>query len=70
MSEDRPGQNPCPKRAEFTEMQQRITRALYAAGRDALIRHKREGQPIIVWRDGKSVSIPAEQIEIPPAEPR
>ncbi len=31
----------------------------------ALIRHKRLGTPIVVWRDGKVVWIPAEEIEIP-----
>ncbi len=51
---------------DLLKLQGRITRALYAAGRDALIRHKREGLPIVVWRDGKTVKVPAEDIAIPP----
>lgn len=50
------------------DMVERITRALKAAGRDALIRHKREGLPVVAWRDGKVVKIPPEQIVIPPEE--
>jgi hypothetical protein len=30
-----------------------------------LDRHKRLGNPIVVWRDGKVVWIPAEEIRIP-----
>ena len=26
--------------------------------------HKRTGDPIIIWRDGKVVKVPAEQIEV------
>ncbi len=26
--------------------------------------HKRTGDPIVIWRDGRVVKIPAEQIEI------
>jgi len=32
--------------------------------RKALLRHKRAGVPIVVWRDGRIVNIPAEKIEI------
>ena len=42
----------------------------------ALRRHKKLGNTIVVWRDGKIVHIPAEQIEVadtddasPPAQP-
>jgi hypothetical protein len=31
----------------------------------ALRRHKQLGNPIVVWRDGKIVHIPADQIEVP-----
>jgi hypothetical protein len=47
-----------------------IEQALRQAGTEALIRHKRLGTPIVVWRDGKVVWIPAEEIEIPGADPR
>jgi len=32
---------------------------------DALRRHKRLGQEIVVWRDGKVVIVPPEEIEVP-----
>lgn len=35
--------------------------------REVLDRHKRLGHPIVVWRDGQVVWIPAEEIEIPTA---
>ena len=43
-----------------------IERALRRAVREALIRHKKLGQRIVVWRDGQVVWIPPEEIEIPP----
>ncbi|MGP0066162.1 MAG: hypothetical protein ACLQGP_21495 [Isosphaeraceae bacterium] len=42
-----------------------VEHALREAGIKALMRHKRLGTPIVVWRDGKVVWIPAEEIEIP-----
>ena len=30
-----------------------------------MIRHKRLGNPIVVWRDGKVVWVPAEEIQVP-----
>jgi hypothetical protein len=47
-----------------------IPRALRQAVTEALIRHKRLGTPIVVWRDGKVVWIPAEEIEIPSSTSR
>jgi hypothetical protein len=44
-----------------------VERALREAVTQALIRHKRLGTPIVVWRDGQVVWIPAEEIEIPGA---
>jgi hypothetical protein len=41
-----------------------IEQALRLAVRDALIQHKRAGNPICVWRDGKVVWIPAAEIQI------
>jgi hypothetical protein len=32
----------------------------------ALLMHKRAGNPIVAWKDGKVVWIPAEEIEVPP----
>lgn len=47
----------------------RIQRALRAAVRDALIRHKQAGLPIVIWRDGAIVWVPAEEIVIQDDEP-
>lgn len=32
----------------------------------ALDRHKKLGQSIVIWKDGKVVEIPAEEIVVPP----
>jgi hypothetical protein len=45
-----------------------IDAAFRRATRDALLAHKQAGVPIAVWRDGKVVTIPAEEIEIPPLD--
>ena len=48
-----------------------IDQAVSDAVRDALLFHKRMGNPIATWRDGKVVWIPPEQIEVDdPAAPR
>ena len=36
--------------------------------REAVLRHKLLGQPIVVSRDGKVIWIPPEEIEVPPAD--
>jgi hypothetical protein len=41
-----------------------IEAALNEAVRDALLDHKRAGNPIAVWRDGKVVIIPANEIPV------
>ena len=47
-----------------------IDKAVADAGRDARLRHKQLGVPIVVWRDGQIVEIPPEEIVVdPPAEP-
>jgi len=51
---------------QFLRENERIERALRRGVREALIRHKKLGQPIVIWRDGKVVWVPAEEIEIPP----
>ena len=40
----------------------RIGRALRAAVLDALRRHKRDGDPVAVWREGRVVWLPPDQI--------
>jgi hypothetical protein len=39
--------------------------ALKEAVAKALAEHKRQGNPIAVWRNGKAVWIPAEEIIVP-----
>ncbi len=36
-----------------------IDQAMEAAERDAIVRHKQSGQPIPVWRDGKTTLVSA-----------
>ena len=40
-----------------------IDRALDAAAREAIVRHKQSGQPIPVWRDGKTIMVSAAELE-------
>ncbi len=42
-----------------------VTAAIPKGVRDALIKHKAMGVAIAVWRDGKTVLIPPEEIEPP-----
>lgn len=44
---------------------QLITRALAKGVREALARHKRLGQPIVVFRNGKTVWIEPDEIDLP-----
>jgi len=41
-----------------------IDKALKDGVRDALIRHKQAGNPIVVWRDGKVVWLMPEEIPV------
>ena len=61
-------ETPTTTRDEFAELTARTQRAMRQCGRDILIRHKREGFPIVSWRDGKVLLIQPEDIVIPPAE--
>lgn len=42
-----------------------IDTAIQKAARIALLAHKREGRPVPMWKDSKTVWIPPEEIEIP-----
>jgi len=42
----------------------RAEEALRKAVAEAIAEHRRKGVPIAIWRDGKVVRIPADQIEI------
>jgi len=50
----------------FVDFGKDVERALQRAVRQALLMHKRIGNPIAIWRDGKVVIIPPEEIVIPP----
>lgn len=41
-----------------------VVAALRRAARSALLEHKRAGNPIAAWKNGKVVIIPAEEIEV------
>jgi|tagenome__1003787_1003787.scaffolds.fasta_scaffold16931677_1 hypothetical protein len=47
---------------------ERVTRAIREAGREARLKHKQLGVPLVVWRDGKVVEIPPEEIVVDPPE--
>lgn len=50
---------------EILEDDGRVTAALRRAAREAAILHKRAGVPLVIWKDGKVVHVPPEEIEIP-----
>jgi hypothetical protein len=43
----------------------RAEMALKEAVAEAIAEHKRRGNPIAIWRDGKVIVIPAEEIVVP-----
>lgn len=45
-----------------------MLRALRRAVRQALLEHKQAGNPIAVWKDGRVVIVPPEEIEVPEEE--
>ena len=53
----------------FVDFGKDVERALQRAVRHALLMHKRIGNPIAIWRDGKVVIVPPEEIVIPPDVP-
>jgi hypothetical protein len=55
-----PNSGPTP--AERVGDLDRIERAIRAAVRDALQRHKRDGDPVAVWREGRVVWLTPDQI--------
>jgi hypothetical protein len=58
---------PTPKDLRLLEqVTAEVEVAARRAARQALLDHKRTGDPIIVFRDGEVRSIPANEIRIPP----
>ena len=45
--------------------EKRIADALNQAARDAVETHRHAGQPLVVWKDGKTVLISADEVELP-----
>jgi hypothetical protein len=50
----------------FAEHAKDIEKVLQRAVNHALLMHKRLGNPIAIWRDGKVVIVPPEEIFISP----
>ncbi len=42
-----------------------IDRAIVAARRRVIQRHRLLGVPLVIWRDGQVVEVPAESVELP-----
>ena len=47
----------------------RILKAMGDAVREALLRHKRLGNPVAVWREGRVVWLSPEEIPVEPDDP-
>ncbi len=41
-----------------------ITQALVKGVREALLKHKQAGNPIVIWKDGKAVWLKPEEIPV------
>ena len=48
----------------FVEDGQLIDEALRQGVKDALLRHKKEGLPVAIYRDGKTVWVPPEELGV------
>jgi len=57
--------NPTAESDKIVEHAERVEAAVQAAVREALIQHKRAGNPIAVWEEGRVKWIPPEDIRIP-----
>jgi hypothetical protein len=47
-------------------LQERAAMALKAAVEEVIEEHAREGLPLYIWRDGKVVAVPAEELRTRP----
>ena len=52
------------KITEIFEDKEKITKALSRGVNEALLKHKRAGNPIVSWKDGKIVWIQPEDIAV------
>jgi hypothetical protein len=46
-----------------------IDRALVAAFRRTVLRHRAGGVPMVFWRDGRVVEVSADEVELPTVDP-
>ena len=53
-----------PKQDLFDRYSDEINRAYERAVREALLKHKRAGNSVAVYRDGKVVLIPPDEIDV------
>lgn len=44
-------------------------RAMIATQRAVILEHRLRGLPLVLWRDGKVVEVPADSVELPEADP-
>lgn len=56
-------------RTNSFNLAERIDYGVKAGVRKALMEHKKENKPIFIWKDGKIVEVPPDQIEIPDLPP-
>lgn len=56
-----------PTPEELLQEAEPLTAAAREAVREALLFHKRNGNSIAVWRDGRVVIVPPEEIVVDPA---
>ena len=63
----KPGPNSAGRKQSIEELMLEgtaIDEALRRAVREALLRHKKLGESIVVWRDGKVVIVPPDEIQV------
>lgn len=44
-------------------------RAMIATQRAVILEHRLRGLPLVLWRDGKVVEVPADSVELPEEDP-
>jgi len=57
-----------PDIAKLFQEGTQIDAAVERAAREARLRHKQLGVPLVVWREGKVVEIPPEEIVVDPPD--
>lgn len=46
-----------------------LDRAMVAARRRVILEHRLLGVPLVIWRDGQVVEVPADSVELPGEDP-